>query len=192
MTKSSNVRADFVQPIAVLTLICLVCAALLAYLNSVTKPIIDETDARVAEESRKEVLEEADGFAPIEIALPDEFDDGTVNYVTEVYEATNGVGYVFMVTGDGYGGKGTMNLAVSLDETGAIIKTMTISHEETPGMGSKTTLPDFTEQFTGKTNNTLSEVNAITGATISSGHYFNSMASVFAAYDYIFGKGAAT
>lgn len=191
MTKSSNVRADFVQPIAVLTLICLVCAALLAYLNSVTKPIIDETDARVAEESRKEVLEEADGFALIDAALPDVFDDGTVNYVTEVYEATNGAGYVFMVTGDGYGGKGTMSLAVSLDGNGAIIRTKTISHEETPGMGSKTTLPDFTDQFTGKTAETAGEVDAVTGATISSGHYFNSIASVFAAYDYIFGKEAA-
>ena len=191
MTKSSNVRADFVQPIAVLTLICLVCAALLAYLNSVTKPIIDETDARVAEESRMEVLEAADGFAPINITLPAVFDDGTVNFVTEVYEATNGVGYVFMVTGDGYGGKGTMNLAVSLDGNGAIIKTMTISHEETPGMGSKTADEEFRNQFTGKTADTLSEVDAVTGATISSGHYFNSIASVFAAYDYIFGKGAA-
>ena len=191
MTKSSNVRADFVQPIAVLTLICLVCAALLAYLNSVTKPVIDETDAYEAEKSRMEVLEEAEGFALLDAVLPELFDDGTVNYVTEVYEATNGAGYVFMVTGDGYGGKGTMNLAVSLDGDGAIIKTMTISHEETPGMGSKTTLPDFTEQFSGKNSDTLGEVDAITGATISSGHYFNSIASVFAAYDYIFGKGAA-
>ena len=191
MTRSSNVRADFVQPIAVLTLICLICAALLAYLNSVTKPIIDETDARVAEESRKTVLPEADGFVPVDVVLPEVFDDGTVNYVTGVFEATNGVGYVFMVTGDGYGGKGTMNLAVSLDGNGAILQTMTISHEETPGMGSKTTLPDFTEQFAGKTTNTLSEADAVTGATISSGHYFNSIRSVFAAYDYIFGKGAA-
>lgn len=191
MTRSSNVRADFVQPIAVLTLICLICAALLAYLNSVTKPIIDETDARVAEESRKTVLPEADGFTPIDAALPEVFDDGTVNFVTEVYEATNGAGYVFMVTGDGYGGKGTMNLAVSLDLNGAIIQTMTISHEETPGMGSKTTEEDFRNRFAGKTADTLSEVDAVTGATISSGHYFNSIRSVFAAYDYIFGKGAA-
>ena len=191
MTKSSNVRADFVQPIAVLTLICLICAALLAYLNFVTKPVIDETDARVAEESRIEVLPEADGFALVDSALPDAYDDGTVNFVTEVYEATNGVGYVFMVTGDGYGGKGTMSLAVSLDGNGAILQTMTISHEETPGMGSNTTLPDFTEQFTGKTADTLDGVDAVTGATISSGHYFNSRRSVFAAYDYIFGKGAA-
>ena len=191
MTKSSGVRADFVQPIAVLTLICLVCAALLAYLNFVTKPVIDETDARVAEESRKIVLPEADGFSLIDAALPDVFDGGAVNYVTEVYEATNGAGYVFMVTGDGYGGKGTMLLAVSLDGNGAILRTMTISHEETPGMGSKTTLPDFTEQFSGKTEDMLGGLDAITGATISSGHYFNSIASVFAAYDYIFGKGAA-
>lgn len=191
MTKSSNVRADFVQPIAVLTLICLVCAALLAYLNSVTKPVIEETDAYEAEKSRMEVLEDAAGFVLLDIALPETFDDGTVNYVTEVYEATNGVGYVFMVTGDGYGGKGTMNLAVSLDVDGAIIKTKTISHEETPGMGSKTADEDFRQRFEGKTEDTLSEVDAITGATISSGHYFDSIASVFQAYDYIFGKGAA-
>ena len=191
MTKSSNVRADFVQPILVLTLICLVCAALLAYLNFVTKPVIDETDAFEAEKSRKEVLKDADGFQLIDVDLPDTFDDGTVNFVTEVYEATNGAGYVFMVTGDGYGGKGTMNLAVSLSLDGAIIRTKTISHEETPGMGSKTADEEFRNRFEGKTAETVDEADAITGATISSGHYFNSIGSVFAAYDYIFGKGAA-
>ena len=191
MTRSSNVRADFVQPIAVLTLICLICAALLAYLNFVTKPVIDETDAFEAEKSRKEVLEDADVFLPVDAALPEVFDDGTVNFVTEVYEAKNGAGYVFMVTGDGYGGKGTMLLAVSLDGNGAIIRTKTISHEETPGMGSKTADEDFKSRFEGKTADTVGEVDAVTGATISSGHYFNSIRSVFAAYDYIFGKGAA-
>ena len=52
MTKTSNVKADFVLPIAVLTIICLVCSGLLGYINSITKPIIADTEARIAAEER--------------------------------------------------------------------------------------------------------------------------------------------
>ena len=178
MTKTSNVKSDFVQPI-------LVCAALLGFLNSKTVGPIAAKEAEVAAAARKQVLPEADDFKLLETALPDKYEDGTANYVTEIYEATNGVGYVFMVTGDGYGGKKTMNLAVALDPNGAIIKTTTLSDEETPGMGKKTADDDWTNRFIGLTADGVDGVAAISGATISSNHYKNSIRSVFAAYDYI-------
>ena len=104
MTKSSNVKTDFVQPILILTVICIVASALLAWINGITKPIIDETEAKIAAEARLEVLPEADDFTQVEVALPDG------SFVTEVYKANNGAGYVFMITCNGYGGKNTMNL----------------------------------------------------------------------------------
>ena len=182
MTKTSNVKTDFVQPIAILTIICLVCAALLAYLNSVTKPIIEATEAAIAMEAMSEVLAEADGFTRLDVELPEVYDDGTENFVTEVYEADNGVGYVFMITGNGYGGKGTMKLITSVGPDGAIIATQTLQHAETAGMGSKTADEDYRSRWVGITADTTGDVDAVTGASISSGHYLNSMRSVFQAY----------
>ena len=176
MTKTSNVRADFIQPILVLTLICLICAALLAYLNSVTKPVIEATEAAIAEAARDEVLPGAGGFTKLDVTLPEG------SFVTEVYEANNGSGYVFMVTGNGYGGKGTMKLIVSMDPSGAILATKTLQHAETAGMGSKTADEPWRSQFVGVTADTLSSVDTISGATISSTHYLNSIRSVFEAF----------
>ena len=177
MTKTSTVREDFVKPIVVLTLICLVCAALLAYLNSVTRPIIEKTEADIAEAARSEVLPDSGGFTLLDVALPEG------SFVTEVYKAENGSGYVFMITGNGYGGKGTMNLITSLDPDGNIIATKTLQHGETAGMGSKTADEPWRAQFAGVNKGTLDGVDTITGATISSNHYLNSMRSVFEAFD---------
>ena len=177
MTKTSNVKADFVQPIFILTVICLICALLLASINSVTRPIIDATEARIAEEARSEVLPDSGGFDLLDVTLPDD------SFVTEVYKAANGSGYVFMITGNGYGGKGTMKLITSVDPDGNIIATKTLSHSETAGMGSKTADEPWRAQFVGVNADSLDSVDTISGATISSTHYLNSMRSVFEAYD---------
>ena len=176
MTKTNTAFEDFVKPIAVLTLICLVCAALLASLNKVTRPIIEETEAAIAEAARSEVLPGAGGFELLDVTMPEG------RFVTEVYKADNGSGYVFMITGNGYGGKGTMKLITSVDPDGNIIATKTLSHAETAGMGSKTAGDDYRQQWTGINADSIGDVDAITGATISSTHYLNSMRSVFEAY----------
>ena len=177
MTKAnSSVKVDFVLPIAVLTIICLVCSGLLGYINSLTKPVIDETEARIAAEARAEVLPEADGFTQLDWTQPEG------SFVTEVYKADNGAGYVFMVVGNGYGGKNTMKLIVGMDDNGAVTATKTLQHAETAGMGSKTADEPYRSQWTGKTADTINQVDAVTGATISSTNYKNSMRTVFEAY----------
>jgi len=185
MTKTNNVREDFVKPILVLTLICLISSGLLAYVNSVTKPIIAETEARIANEAMNEVLPDAGGFTAVAAGLPDVYTNGDTNYVTAVYEANNGNGYVFMVTGDGYGGKKTMKLIVGVDPEGKIVETKTLSHSETAGMGSKTAGDDYRLQWTGVSADAIDTVDGVSGATFSSNHYRNSMRSVFDAFDYL-------
>lgn len=182
MSKSGTVKTDFVLPIAVLTAICLVCAALLGYFNSLTGPIIAETVAAEEARARQEVLPEADSFTELDLDLPEVFADGTKNFVTRVYAADNGAGYVFMVTGNGYGGKGTMKLVVSLSPEGAVLKTVTQDHKETAGMGSKTADEPYRSQWEGVTADSIDTVDAVSGATVSSNHYLNSMRAVFAAY----------
>ncbi len=175
-TKNSTVKADFVLPIVVLTAICLVCSGLLGFFNSLTSPIIAETEAAEAAKARAEVLPDADSFTQLDWTQPDG------SFVTEVYKADNGAGYVFMVTGNGYGGKGTMKLVVGMTQDGKVIKTVTQQHSETAGMGSKTADEPYRSQWEGKTADTMDKVEAVSGATISSTHYLNSMRSVFEAY----------
>ena len=177
MTKAkSTVKVDFVLPIAVLTIICLVCSGLLGYFNSLTSPIIAETEAAEAAKARAEVLPEADSFTELDWTQPEG------SFVTAIYKADNGAGYVFMVTGNGYGGKGTMKLVVGMTPDGAVVKTVTQQHSETAGMGSKTADEPYRSQWEGKTADTMDQVEAVSGATISSTHYMNSMRSVFEAY----------
>lgn len=178
MTKTSNVKADFVQPILILTLICIGASALLAWVNGITEPIIRDAEDAIAAEARREVLPEADDFTAVDAALPDN------SFVTNVYEANNGAGYVFMITCNGYGGKNTMNLICGIDPDGKIVATRTLSHEETAGLGSKTTEDDFRSQFVGE-DASLSNVDTISGATFSSNYYIEGIKSAFEAYELV-------
>lgn len=181
MTKKSKFRAGPVMPILVLTLICLVITAALAVTDHVTAPIIAETERAVAEQGRKDVLPLADGFELLDISgLPDT--------VTEVYRSTNDVGYVFMITCNGYGGKDTMNLVCGINTTGHISAVKVLSHKETAGLGSKITEPKFYTQFEGK-DSSLRGIEFISGATRSSTYFTNAVRDAFTAYD--LAKGAA-
>ena len=173
MKKSFN---EIIKPVLVLVCICLVVTALLAYINSVTSPIIAKAEQEKTEQAMSEVLAEADGFEKLEIEnLPDR--------VTEVYTANSGSGYVFMLTTKGYGGD--MKLICGMKSDGTIEQCKTLSHAETSGLGSKTAEDPYRNQYSGKSDDTLSEVDAITGATISSTAYKNAIEDAFKAYDMV-------
>ena len=167
----SNAKNDFVLPIVVLTVICLVITTALALTEQATTPIIQATEKLNAEAARKEVLPEADGFELLELSdLPD---GGT-----EVYSATNGTGTVVMAEGKGYGG--VMKIIVGIDADGKITGTKTLSHGETAGLGSKTAEPKFQNQFPGQ-DESLSGVSTISGATISSKCFIGAVKKAFEA-----------
>ncbi|MEE0868580.1 MAG: FMN-binding protein [Ruminococcus sp.] len=173
MKKSFN---EIIKPVLVLVCICLVVTALLAYINSVTSPIIAKAEQKKTEQAMSEVLTEADGFEKLEIEnLPER--------VTEVYNATNGSGYVFMLTTKGYGGD--MKLICGMKADGTIEQCKTLSHNETSGLGSKTAEDPYRNQYCEKNADTLNEVDAITGATISSTAYINAIEDAFKAYDMV-------
>ena len=144
MTKAkSNMMTDFVIPIAVLVIICMVMSGLLALTNGATEPIIKPAELEAQKAARMEVLPGADDFLQVEI-------DGLPEAVTEVYQASNGVGYTFSVTAQGYGGKNTLKMAVGIDMDGKITGTKVLAHKETAGLGSKITSDAFQGQFSGK------------------------------------------
>jgi len=172
--RKSDLWPEYLKPIVVLVAICLVISAALAFTNDFTAPAIAKAAKETAESARLEVLPEADSFELLELSnLPET--------ITAVYAADNGAGYVFMITCDGYGGAGTMNLICGINADGLITACKTLSHKETAGLGSKTAEADFKNQFIGS-DASLSGVDAITGATISSGYYISAVGDTFAAF----------
>ncbi len=173
---------DTVKPIAVLAGICLVVTALLAYINLITSPIISAAEEKAASEARSEVLAEANGeFEKLEdVELPEG--------VTEAYRGSGNSGYVFMLSQKGYGGE--IKLICGIKSDGSIEAIKTLSHSETSGIGSKVVDngSGYRDKFKGKTEDDYSEVDAISGATISSTAYKKAIASAFEAYDMV--KGA--
>ncbi|MBX2963874.1 MAG: RnfABCDGE type electron transport complex subunit G [Cyclobacteriaceae bacterium] len=79
-------------------------------------------------------------------------------------------------TKSGLGYSGDIWLMVGFDKAGNIIRIQVLEHKETPGLGSKMTLPSFLNQYYGKNPGKVNlkvkkdggAVDAITGATISS------------------------
>ena len=161
-------------PTLVLGSICLVASLLLAVVYQITAPMIEEINIKNANEARAEVLAEA-GEAGFEDITPADAVEG----VTEVYKAKNGSGVVITSKAKGFGGNITVMTAV--DPSGNIIKIkVTDASNETPGLGSKTTLPSHTDKFTGKTGVSSDKDDAnyiapVTGASYSSKGVFNAV-----------------
>ena len=169
-------KNEIIKPIAVLVCICLVVTALLAYINLVTAPVIKASEGEAAAQARAEVLSEADSFKPVKIKNPPEC-------VTEVYKAENGSGYVFMLKVKGYGGD--MKLICGIKSDGTIEQSKTLSHSETSGLGSKTAEEPYRSKYSGKSEKTFTEVDAVSGATISSNAYQKAIADAFKAFDMV-------
>ena len=165
---------DIIKPIAVLAGICLVVTAVLAYINLVTSPIISAAEEAAAEQAKMEVMPGAKSFEAVSIELPEG--------VTEAYIADNG-GYVFMLSTKGYGGE--IKLICGVNADGSVAGISTLSHKETSGIGSKVVEDnsDYRENFYGKTADNYSEVDAVTGATISSKASKKALDGAFEAYE---------
>ena len=166
---------DILKPIIVLASICLIVTALLAYVNTITAPIIQAAEEQTAAQARAEGLKEADDFELLKIKkLPEG--------VTEAYKGSGDSGYVFMMTQKGYGGD--IKLICGVRPDGSIESIKTLSHSETGGIGSRVVDNDsgYREKFEGKTVNNYQDVDAVSGATISSTAYKKAIASAFEAF----------
>ena len=166
---------DLLKPILVLAAICLVVTGILAYVNTVTAPIIKDAEEKAAAQARAEVLSEAKSFEKIDVK-------GLPEGVTEVYKGNDGTGYVFMLTQKGYGGD--ISLICGMKPDGSIEAIKTLKHSETSGIGSKVVDngSGYREKFQGKTAENYTDVDFVTGATISSKAYRKAVESAFAAF----------
>ena len=168
------------KPIVVLSLICVIVTGALAATNEVTAPIITEATIAAENAARAEVLPEADSFSPVEGI--------TVEGVSAVYTADNGAGAAITASAKGYGGDVVIMVGIGPD--GTITSIEVTEQGETKGIGSNVVSnPEYLAQYDGlSAAQSLvldQDVDALSGATVSSTAVIDAVNAAIAAYNQI-------
>ncbi len=107
-----------------------------------------------------EVLPDAVRFAAVKSAA------GEIIYY-QAYDKNNATaGVAFKTRGKGY--FSTIETMAGMDAQGKLVVIKVLSQNETPGLGGQVADVSFTSRFNGKNISDLNNIQAITGATISS------------------------
>lgn len=115
--------------LCVLTLISVIAAGALAYVNTITQGPIEENKARTLTEGINTVL----GVSDAQVQNTTEAEDANGNPVI-LYATDKGVA-VQAIDPNGFGGK--LKVLVGFDDAGAIKGYTVLEHAETPGLGAK-------------------------------------------------------
>ena len=137
---------------------------IIAAVYFITAPVAAEQRIVLRNNSMKELVPEASAFKPVE---------GKTGWFTA---EKDGKTIAYLLPGEGKGYGGSIKMLVAADATGAMVGYKVLSHNETPGLGDRTTQPKFRSQYTGKTVKEMfltkdspdGKIDAITGVTISS------------------------
>jgi electron transport complex protein RnfG len=155
---------DFIKMLSILFVVCGLAAGSLAVVNAVTKERIASSEERRRDAALREVCPDADELKNV---APDR--------VWEALRKGERVGYVFLSHVQGYSGPITLVFGTNSD--GTLRGLEVLSHTETPGLGAKIGTAQFRDQFRNKRPEQLllrkddpgkGQIDAITGATISS------------------------
>ena len=148
-----------IMPVAVLTAICVVVAALLGVVNMLTAPIIEAAEAQKVYDSFRNVLDGVYEDADVPENAP--------NSVTAMYKVTDNdgklLGHVATVTVKGYADN--ISVTVGVDADGKVTKAEVTASAETHG---KAGMKNYTDNFAGLDAAGVAEVDTFSGATISS------------------------
>ncbi|MBR2282169.1 MAG: FMN-binding protein [Spirochaetales bacterium] len=159
-----------VKTAVVLAAICAVAAVVLAGLNEVTDPKIQEYEAQKVISALEEVS------CGMQIG---EKKDVNQSYVAYMYPLSSGgkdQGYILGLTSTGYGGE--LTLVASYDLNGVVMAAKLVADEETPGVGKKAENEGYMDKFVGTGTSTapvptsksmLSDADsaAVSGASIT-------------------------
>lgn len=162
---------EILVPTISLFLISAIVTLLLAVTNSVTAPKIEQLQIETANKTKAQVLSVATSFSEEKTV---ELNGVTYTYYEGYDDSQNVVGYVFTTSSKGYGGDISTMVGVKNDGTVSGVDFLSIS--ETAGLGMNADSDDFKSQFVGKSGvigvnkntSTDTEIQALTGATITS------------------------
>ena len=150
----------------ILGLICFFASGILALVNGLTEPKINEQKQMEESSALKQVIPQARHFEP-------KLRDNESAY----YLAYDGNGKLigFIIKSEGKGYSSTIELFTGLNRNLEITNIKILFQNETPGLGSRIKEDSFSARFKGRTSGDITEVEAITGATISSRTIINSI-----------------
>lgn len=180
-------KSSAAKNIIVLFVVALISVSILAVLNEVTMEPIANAEQAARQEAYMAAYDGADEITDIEdfdsllgkYTPADESANVKINAVLEAKKGGEKIGYVVDASSpNGYGGD--VQIAVGISNEGEIINLKVVSAaSETPGLGAKSTEPEFQAQFSGlsalsplnfsKTgaDRGANEFDAISGATIT-------------------------
>lgn len=187
MALESTVRNMFVS----LTIICLVCSALLGGAYAITKDKIDEAEVNKQNEAIARVVPEFDNI-PSEEVFEVEL-EGKKYAVYPAKLSGEVVGYAINTSATGF--SGPVVIMVGITAEGRIFNTVPVSHAETPGLGAKISEEGnpFVEQFKDmdpsatvlKVKKDGGDIDAITASTITSRAYTAAVESAWMVFNKI-------
>ena len=148
-----------------LTIIAGVCAAVLAYVNVITRDAI-------AEVREKQTLAAAQAVMPAEVVAVTGGADGAPFVGKDAAGAV--IGYAVTGAAGGYGGDVELMVGFKSDKK-TVVSYKKLEANETPGLGAKLSSPEFADQFKGvdasaplTVTKAGGKIQAITSATITS------------------------
>ncbi|WP_125154693.1 RnfABCDGE type electron transport complex subunit G [Clostridium rectalis] len=182
MKKASSFKLGLV-----LLIIAAICGLILGGVSEVTKEPIAVQNKKTLDEANAEILpsaktfEESKGFSP----------EGIVLGVTEGKDGSDLKGYTIKVAPKGYAG--AIEMMVGISTEGKVTGIKILNHSETPGLGANAPEPKFSGQYKDKEAKQLevvkgsasadNQIEAITGATITSKAVTNGVNEAIQFYD---------
>lgn len=157
--KFSGLKKVF--PVIFVTIVVFMAVALLSWTNSVTKDKIEYQEEQQIQSMLGEMFPNMSQFTFADDIYTIYSDDG------------DRLGYAFLALGKGYGGD--ISILVGLENETIMKGISIISQSETPGLGARISENSFMDEFVGLSIDDIAlsreggQIDAITGATISSG-----------------------
>ncbi|TAN61058.1 FMN-binding protein [bacterium] len=150
----------------ILGFICFLSSSVLAIVNNVTEP-------KIRQQKEKEESSAFNELMPESLRFEARYRDEKIIYFTAFDNNNKLSGFIVKAKAKGYSSdiETAAGLALNLE----IRSLKILSQDETPGLGNRITEASFLGQFQGKNADTLNDVQAITGASISSRGVINSL-----------------
>ena len=198
---------NIIKNTLILTAITLVAGILLGLVYEITKEPIALAKEAAKKEAYQQVMADADAFDGLELDLDAikhvedtvESSGCTINEVVEAKANGETVGFVVTTTtSEGYGGE--IQISVGMLTDGTVNGVAILSIGETAGLGMKATEEEFYGQYAGKNVEFFSvtktgassdnEIDALSGATITSNAMTKAVNSAVVYYKHALGGSA--
>ena len=162
-------KKDNLKSIIVLFSCCLVVAILLAAINMITAPIIEENSLKAQFAALEGLVPNADYEQKTDL-------EGIPDSISGIFVDKNGGGVAIVFSATSSYSSGPMQYAVGIDMDGKIISIKKIAYMESKDFGS------YPDTFVGKEYADIDSVDAFSGVTYSSDAFKGGLKDAFTAF----------